>query len=103
MRLIGTGIVLFNGKYNRLPTNLDEVVWAGFLPEKSKLYYCPVKHNSFSKELPYCECEFDISFEPNNVVIHIPEEVFDNAFYKRASKNARKWEISANHKAYLDD
>jgi hypothetical protein len=101
MHGIGEGIALFNGKNNRLPKDIDEVVQAGFLPEKSELYYCPVKHNSlFSKELPYWKCEFEISFDPNIVVIHIPREVFDHTFYKRASENSRKWEILVDCKAY---
>jgi hypothetical protein len=101
MRSIGNGIALFNGKYNRLPKSLGEVVSAGFLPEKSELYYCPVKHGAFSsKELSYNECEFTIMFEPNTVVISIPKEIFNNVLYRRVKDYARKWEIPAGCKAY---
>jgi hypothetical protein len=104
MRMIGNDIALFNGKYDKLPTSLEEMVKAGFLPEKSELYYCPVRHSSLSsKELSYNEYEFVIIFEPNIVVIRIPQEVFDNTFYKRASEGARKWEITSSCKAYAAD
>ena len=94
-------MALYNGKYNRLPKSLEEVVSAGFLPEKSKIYYCPVKHNRlFSKKLLYSECEYNITFDSNAVVISVPNEVFDNEQYKGISEKDKKKIVPAGWKAY---
>jgi len=80
---ISFGIKGFNTINNRLPKNLKEVVDGGFLPEKSRLYFCPMKHHTpFSKSLPYTECEYEYEFEPNQVVIKIPDEVCEHRRFK---------------------
>jgi hypothetical protein len=101
MNRISIGIKLYNGKYDRLPKSLNEVVTAGFLPEKSKIYYCPIKHNHFfSKELLYSECEYVVTFDPNVVVISVSEEVWDNKSCKSINQGYKKIEVWAGTKAY---
>jgi hypothetical protein len=100
MKQIEGGIACYNGKYNRLPKSLDEVVSSEFLPEESDIYFCMVMHNSlFSKNISYCECEFEITFDPNIVVIRIPEKVLENEPYKSMDERWKKMEITAKDKA----
>ncbi len=77
--MICNGISLFNDKKGRLPVNLEEVVKTGYLPEQSNIYYCPMKHNTLGTDdwnIYYTQCEYDISFEPNEIRICIPEKAF---------------------------
>jgi hypothetical protein len=77
MFFIKDGMEEFVKRENRLPVSLEEVVKAGDLPEEDILYFNQMKHLAFrNKELRYTECEFDLSFEPNEVRICIPEKVF---------------------------
>lgn len=77
-----SGIDSFLGREKRLPVSLEEVVKAGDLDEKSNLYYCPMKHHALGtyEDIHYTNCEFEISFEPNEVRICIPKEAF--MYYK---------------------
>lgn len=101
MKRIEGGIACYNGKYGRLPKSLDEVVSSGFLPEESDIYFCPVMHNSlFSKNISYCECEFEITFDPNIIVIRLPEKVLENKPYKSMNERSKKMEITEKIKSY---
>jgi hypothetical protein len=101
MSQIRGGIACYNGKYNRLPESLDEVVSSGFLPEESDIYFCLVMHNSlFSKNISYRECEFEITFDPNIIVIHLPEKVLEKEPYKSMDERSKKIEITEENKAY---
>ena len=100
MSQIRGGIACYNGEYNRLPKNLDEVVSSGVLPEESDIYYCLVMHNSlFSKNISYRECEFEITFDPNIIVISLPEKVLENEPYKSMDERDKKKEITTEYKA----
>ncbi len=90
----GSAISLYKGKFGRLPRSLEEMVSTGFLPERSNIYSCPILHGTRSgKVLPYTECEYTITFDPNKIVIYVPEEVFDNWRYKYVDASRRKWEF----------
>jgi hypothetical protein len=91
-----SAVLSYEDKFGRLPTSLEEMVSAGCLPEKSNIYSCPILHGTrFGKVLPYTECEYTITFDPNKIVIYIPKEVFDKWNYKKvgAYENLRKWEF----------
>jgi hypothetical protein len=77
-RYLMFGIDSFLSREKRLPVNLEEVVKAGDLWKESNLYYCPMKHHTLGtyEDIPYTQCEFEISFEPNEVKICIPEKAF---------------------------
>ncbi|MBN1545812.1 MAG: hypothetical protein JW902_04050 [Syntrophaceae bacterium] len=91
---ISSGISHYRHKFGRLPTSLKEVVSAGFLPEKSYIYSCPMKHGTHSgKVLPYTECEYTFTFDPDKIVIYIPKELFDDWRYRRIDENHRKREV----------
>lgn len=100
MSQIRGGIACYNGKYDKLPKSLDEVVSSGFLPKESDVYFCLVMHNSlFSKNISYRECEFEITFDPNIIVISLPESVLRNEPYKSMKERSKKMEITAKDKA----
>jgi len=62
----------------RLPVDLREIVQEGYLPERSPVYQCPSLHNSLRDvPIPYTECEYDIQFEPNRVIVSLPRTVID--------------------------
>lgn len=86
--MIFNGIYLFNHQKGRLPVNLEEVVKAGYLPESSNIYYCPMKHNALGtdEDIYYTECEYDFSFEPNCVKLCIPEKVYYQKEFKHLPK-----------------
>jgi hypothetical protein len=95
--VFSSAITSYLDKFGKLLANLEEVVSAGFLPEKSNIYSCPLLHGTISgKVLPYTECEYAIIFDPNKVVMYIPEEVFDNWRFKHIDEKHRKWEIRKN-------
>jgi hypothetical protein len=95
MRRISDGIIGFNTRQGKLPANLDEVVKAGYLPEKSTIYFCPMKHNKlWGQELPYRECEYEFSFEPNVVYICIPKNVLQQERYENIYETWRCVEIT---------
>ncbi|MDD5064645.1 MAG: hypothetical protein PHQ35_07820 [Phycisphaerae bacterium] len=84
----------YNYQFGRLPNSLEEMVKAGFLPEKSNIYSCPILHGTRSgKVLPYTECEYSITFDPNKIVIYVPKEVFDKWGYRDIEEKRRKWEF----------
>jgi hypothetical protein len=89
-----SAISSYEGKFGKLPTSLEEMVSTGFLPEKSNVYSCPVLHGTRSgKVLPYTECEYTITFDPNKIVIYVPKEIFDDQHYKYVDESRRKWEF----------
>ena len=72
MRHLCAGIADFVSHSGRLPKGLKEVVEAGYLPASSAVYECPMVHGSLrGNTIPYTKCEFDIRFEPNEVVISL--------------------------------
>jgi len=90
MFLIIAEIDNFAKREKRLPVNLEEVVRAGDLPEKDILYFNQMKHYTFqNRELHYTECEFDFSFDPNEVRICVPEKMFYQKRYKGLHKRKR--------------
>ncbi len=87
MMRVDMGFAGFNTVNNRLPVSLQEAVEKGFLPEKSKMYFCPMKHDTvFSKKLHYTDCEYEFVFEPNQVIIKIPREIWE-------AKKEYKWMV----------
>jgi hypothetical protein len=92
-----SAILSYEGKFGRLPTSLEEMVSVGCLPEKSNIYSCPILHGTcFGKVLPYTECEYTITFDPNKIVMYMPEKVFDNWRFKHIDEKGRKWKIRDN-------
>jgi hypothetical protein len=103
MKQIFYGIAEFNTRKGRLPHNLHEVVAAGYLPKLSKIYSCPMKHHTlFDKEIPFTECEYEFSFEPNEVYIYIPEDVFNQKRFKGLYDNSRWLVVTEDIKLMLD-
>jgi hypothetical protein len=91
---ICSGISLYKGKTGRFPESLKEMVKKGYLPTKSKIYFCPLKHGIKSnKEISYSECEYNIIFEPNKIVVSIPQEVFGDNRYGYIDEKHRKREM----------
>ncbi len=89
-----SAISSYVAKYGKLPTSLEEMVSTGFLPERSNLYSCPILHGTRSgKVLPYTECEYTITFDPNKITMYVPEKIFDHWRFKHIDENHRKWEI----------
>lgn len=70
-------VIRFSTEYKRLPTSVEEMLKAGALPQRSKLYYCPIKHNSFfSKELDISETEIELVFRADEVVVKVPDALY---------------------------
>ena len=61
-----------------MPTDLEDVVREGFLPEHSAIYRCPLLHNSLGDEsIPYTACEYEIRFGPDEVIVRLPRAAID--------------------------
>ena len=92
--VFASAISQYKDKFGRLPTSLEEMINADFLPEKSNVYSCPILHGTRGgKVLPYTECEYTITFDPNKIVIYVPKEVFDKWGYRDIEEKRRKWEF----------
>ena len=80
-------IAKFYCTYNRMPTNLREMVKAEILPEKGKIYYCCLLHNSIiRRKILYSDCEYDLEFKTNEVIVMLPSEPLENELYKHLKK-----------------
>jgi len=100
--------IAYNTVYGRMPTNLHEVVAAGFLPEYSPRYFCPMLRRTSTREARhYTECDYAFEFRGSDVIIHVPEAAFELPPYKgfpldqrslRATPNAR---FPTNHLDYF--
>jgi hypothetical protein len=83
---IAAGISEFTTHRKQLPTKLAEAVQDGYLSERPPIYQCPLLHNSLKDEpVLYTECEFEIRFEPNEVVISLPRSIIDRFGLSAAS------------------
>jgi len=76
MRFLAAGISEFRRENGRLPKSLAEVVQGAYLPEVSPWYSCSIIHRSLrERPISYTECEFDMRFEPDQVIISLPRSV----------------------------
>ncbi len=72
------GVSEYVSDRREMPTDLEGVVREGFLPEHSPIYRCPLLHNSLGDEsIPYTACEYEILFEPNEVIVRLPRAVIE--------------------------
>ena len=86
----------YYSKYNRMPTNLFEVVKAGILPEKGIIFSSPVIRYSFRGEnIYYTNCEYDITYYTNRITIRIPDYIFDTKKYMLYKNNRRNYDLDA--------
>lgn len=86
----------YYSKYNRMPTNMSEVVQSGILPEKCILYSSPVIRYSFRGEnIHYTNCEYDITYSTNVISIRIPDYIFNTKKYILYKENRRQYDLDA--------
>lgn len=94
MRQIAAGASGFITDENRLPTGLSEIVEAGYLPEVSPVYECPLLHNSLrDNAIAYSHCEFDIGIEPNEFIVALPQSVIDRYDWGAQSEDLVKCRV----------
>lgn len=78
MAFIAAGVSEFVIETRRMPKDLKEIIESGHLPEDSPIYECPLLHDSLKdRAIPYPACEYDVRFEPNEVVIALPRAAVD--------------------------
>ncbi|MDI6810035.1 MAG: hypothetical protein QME66_13905 [Candidatus Eisenbacteria bacterium] len=72
---IRKGIARFDIQYERLPTNLAEVVNAGLLPAVSPIYSCPVAPDQAAgQQMSYCDTQYEMQFGPQEILITVPRQ-----------------------------
>jgi hypothetical protein len=81
---------------HRTPSNLAEVVATGFLPERSSLYFNPMKHRSRAyTEISFSNCEFGVAIDSNTVTVYIRPEDYDRRHYGRFIAPDEPWYLTA--------
>jgi len=86
----------FDTKHGRLPKSLQEMVNDKSLPAEGRIYFSCMKHQSLIlKKIPYEQCEFDLRFETNRVVISIPSNVFSEPRFSFMFPEKRSLNVEA--------
>lgn len=99
MQQIKEGVAAFNTKHDRLPVSLDELVSDGSLPAEGKIYYSAMKHRSLNaRSLSYRDCEFDLQFSKDAVIVSIPDAVFADKTFDFLPADQRSLVITAGVK-----
>lgn len=99
MQQIKEGIATFSTKHDRLPVSLEELVSDGSLPAESKIYYSAMKHRSLNaRSLSYRDCEFELQFDKDAVIVSIPDAVFADKTFDFLPANQRSLVITAGVK-----
>jgi hypothetical protein len=74
---LSEAVIRFSTKYDRLPTNVVEMVSVGVLPRTSTLYFSPITHESvFPRTLPFDQSDFVMEFSSEEVRIKIPHSIY---------------------------
>lgn len=100
-RLVGA-VAEYNTRHGRLPTSLRQLVAAGVLPADGEMYYSPVRHRSRRvRRLAYTECEYSLSFEPEQVTVAIPEVDYQGSrFYLLGPADYASRRVTRQMKVY---
>ena len=83
MQLVAVGITHFSHAHDRLPRSLAELESDHFLPSKSDIYACPLRHGRFFllPRIALANMEYDLTFNESKVVIRL--KPFERAFANR--------------------
>jgi hypothetical protein len=81
MEDIRRGVVLFEEKTGRSPSNLAEIVSAECLPPEAIFYWCPLRHDKIPQErISHERCEYEILFDSRCTSIVIPREFISDQY-----------------------